>query len=618
MEDLRLIILFWLPAVIIFFGLLEAIIIPLLSDNHRLVRRISVNAFIISTTILIMLTFNHVMEAPIIYKFDKVFSIGIFFKIDLLNYILMVFTGIIYTISSIYSLDDINHRDRERTFYFFYIITYITTIGTLMAGDLLSFFLFFEIMTFSSYALMVHYRGNKVLEAGNVYIYMGIIGGLSILSGIILLSAYTQSYEWINLAEKFSQMGIVKYVIGGLFIFGFGIKAGMVPFHFWLPKIYRESPNTVNAISSGILTKVGAYGILRVVTIIYSVNAVKASTANEVLWNTSANLGIIIIWLGIATMVVGVFLALLESNIKKMLAYHSISQMGYIIMGIGVAAYLGYQGAMGFSGSIYHMINHGLFKSLLFMVAGVVYIFTKELNMYKLGGLWRKMPFAAFVALVAVLAITGMPGLNGFASKTILHHGIKEAYEYGHPSFRYAELAFKVVSAGTVSSFIKFFGFIFMGECPPQYKNLKPKYTRMSFAMGALAIIIIIIGINPYMFLEKLIIPAVLSFTYDPEFVGEYIVGMSFWNMKNFMDTILVFGLGISFFIVGVKYHLFKRHIPRWINAEKLIFKPITKVCEEFPNMCVERYEKSMILGDVFIYVMLLTIILAAFIFTVL
>jgi len=147
---------------------------------------------------------------------------------------------------------------------------------------------------------------------------------------------------------------------------------------------------------------------------------------------------------------------------KKMLAYHSVSQMGYIIMGIGVAAYLGPKGAMGFSGAIYHMVNHALFKALLFMVAGIIYLRTHELDMYQLGGMWRKFPFTALVCLIAVLGITGMPLFNGYASKSILHHAIVEAYEYGHPSFRYAEMMFTLTSAGTVTSFIKLFGFVFV------------------------------------------------------------------------------------------------------------------------------------------------------------
>ncbi|GAB6085267.1 complex I subunit 5 family protein [Alkaliphilus crotonatoxidans] len=615
MNILEIVVLLWLPALVVVFGLLDALVIPLLGNDHRLLRRVLVNGFIFLTTVLIMLTYRQVIEAPIVYRFPSIFGQGIFFKIDLLNYILMVFAGIIFMVSAIYSLEDIKGQG-ERVYYSCFIIAYVATLGTLMAGDLLSFFLFFEVMTFSTYALMVHYRGTSTLEAGNVYLYMGIIGGLSILSGIILLSAYTQSYEWTNLALNFSQMGPIKYIIGMLFILGFGIKAGVVPFHFWLPKIYREAPVSVNAVSSGILTKVGAYGILRIATVVFSVSTAEASTAGPALWEASKNIGVVVIWLGIITMVVGVFMALLQGNMKRMLAYHSISQMGYIIMGIGVAAYLGYQGATGFAGSIYHMINHGFFKGLLFMVAGVVYLNTKEMDMYNLGGLWRKMPFAAVMALIAVLGITGMPGFNGFASKSILHHAIIEAYEYGHESFRYAELIFKLVSAGTVCSFLKFFSFIFLGKCPSQYEDIKPRYPRMATAMAILAIFIVIIGMRPSMLLEGLIVPAVNSFTYDASFVESHLTGLNFFKAKEILGMIYIYGIGALIFVVGVKLDLFHEHLPSWLNAERLIYRPITHVFGELPGQWTQKYEKPMILGDVFIYATLLTAILGLLVFS--
>ena len=614
MSFIQLLILIWLPTIIILTGLMEVLIIPLLGEKHKLLRRITVNALILLTTLLIAASYKYVLEAPIIYQLARVFGQGIFFKIDLLTYIFMIFAGVIFMLVSIYSIEDIKAQGRERMFNFFFIITYVSTLGTLMAGDFLSFFLFFEIMTFSSYALMVHYRGDEVLEAGNVYIYMSIIGGLSILSGIMLLSAFTQSFEWTNLAEQLSTLGYMKYLIGAFFIFGFGVKAGMVPFHFWLPRIYREAPTSMNALSSGILTKVGAYGILRVFTVIYAVDAAQVSTANPSLWFTSQNMGAVVIWLGLLTMVVGVFLALLEGNMKKMLAYHSVSQMGYIIMGIGVAAYLGLQGAMGFVGSVYHIVNHGIFKALLFMVAGIVYMNTKEMDMYQLGGLWKRMPMVAVLALIAVLGITGMPGFNGFASKSILHHAIIEAYEYGHPSFKYAELIFKVVSAGTVCSFIKFISFIFLGKCPDKYKDVKVKQSKMLVAMTVLGGLVVIIGLFPSLFMDKLIIPAVQSYSYDPYFIKKYIVGMNFFNSKEILGMLYVYMGGAAIFFVGIKFHLFHAHLPKWMNAEKLIYRPVTQICEEFPNICVERYEKPLILGDVFIYAVILTGILGVLI----
>jgi hydrogenase-4 component B len=606
-------IILWLPLILIFYGLFEAIVEPLIDHRHRYFRRFSVTFYFLISTILIMLTFESIIESPIVYSFDQIFGMGISFKIDLINYILMVFASIMFTVTSLFSFDELRNQLHEKSFYFFMVITYVATMGTLMANDLLAFFLFFEIMTFTTYGMIVHYR-DEALAAGKMYITMGIVGGLSILSGIVLLYAYTGSIEWVQLADKFSQLGMVKYLIAGLFIIGFGIKAGLVPFHFWLPKVYKVAPFSLNALSSGILTKVAAYGILRVAAIVFSVNPNSLSLSDVNLWLTSANIGRVLIWLGILTMVVGVFLALIQEDVKKMLAYHSVSQMGYIVLGIGVAAYLGYKGAMGLSGSLYHMINHGLFKALLFMSAGAVFFYTKETNMYRLGGLWKKMPVVALLALIGVFGITGMPGFNGFASKSILHHAIIEAYEYGDSSFRYAEWLFTLVSAGTVSSFMKFYSYIFLGKLKDQHKDIKPKNKWMIRAMVILAVMIVFIGIFPSWLMDGFLIRALQSFSYDPSFINKYIVGMNFFNIKDLQNMALVYVLGAAIFYIGVKFHLFHAHLPNWMNAEKWLYIPADKFCEQFPDFCVIRYERPMIRGDVFIYVILLTLLLGGFI----
>lgn len=607
-------ILLWLPLIIIVFGLFDAILIPL-TGNHKIARRVSVGSFIGLTTVLIMFTYTSVVNEPIIYAFENIFGLGIYFKIDLLNYLLMIFAGFMFIVVGLFSFDEIKSYERQRSFYFFYLIAYLSTIGTLMAGDMLSFFLFFEIMTFSTYGMIVHYRHESALEAGSEYVYMGVIGGLSILSGMLLLAAYTGTLEWVNLAEKFALIGNMKYVIGGLFLLGFGIKAGVFPVHFWIPKVYKEAPFSVNAISSSILTKVGAYGVLRVATVLLFGDASIRYFDDTIRWATSLQFGVVIIWVGIITMVVGVMLALMEENIKRMLGYHSISQMGYIIMGIGVAAYLGVQGAMGYVGAVYHMINHGLFKALLFMVAGVVYMHTKETNMYRLGGLAKKMPLLAFVGLIAVFGIIGMPLFNGFASKSLLHHAIVEAYEYGHGSFVYAEWLFTIVSAGTVASFLKFYSFIFLGKPTRSYEMIKVDYKNMMIPMGMIAFAIVFIGLNPGWMLDTFLIPAVLSFGYCSEFITNYVAGINFFNLADLTTMIWVFALGTIIYVVGVRYHLFHHYFPSWLNAEKILYRPVNRFCDQFPNLCVVRFEKPMILGDVFIYVVLLTILLVVLVF---
>ncbi|MCC5912200.1 MAG: NADH dehydrogenase [Clostridiaceae bacterium] len=588
-----------LPSIVILFAVLEVLVTPFTSKvKYKNIRRHIVMFFIVLTTAYVAITYGELQNAPISYELSNLFGVGVTFKIDLFNYAFILLAGLLWLVVGFYNFEKIN--------YLFYTITYISTLGTLMAGDLLSFFLFFEVMTFSSYALMVLNRGEEQLEAASAYIYMGIIGGLSILSAILMMYVYTGTFQWTNLAMEFNNMGVAKYFIAILFIAGFGIKSAMFPFHFWAPKTYEGAPFAVNALSSGMFMKVGAYGMLRVVSVLFSADKSIASVT-EGIWRMSEQIGFVVIWLGILTMAVGVFMALQQGNMKRMLAYHSVSQMGYVIMGIGVAAYLGFQGPMGFIGAIYHMINHSLFKVLLFMVAGLVYMRTRETDMYKLGGLWKKMPITAILCLIAALGITGMPLFNGFASKSILHHAIIEAYEYGHPSFKYAELIFKLVSAGTVCSFIKFFSFIFLGEPKQNYDHIKGDHTRMVEAMSILAILIIAIGMRPDILMDKLFIPTALSMSFDPAFIEKYIVDMNFWNSKDLIGMVGVYFLGFGIFILGLKYHLFHLHLPRWLNAENVVYRPVTDFCEDFPKYCVQRYENKMISGDVFIYAILLT-----------
>ena len=604
-----------LPLWLIGVGLLEVMLMPLVGSQRSKLRKTLSGLFIVFATGVIIALYPMVIEAPIIYRFDDILGFGVVFKIDLLNYILMSFAGIMFFVVGLFAINDITHEQHQRSFYFFYMMTFIATMGSLMAADLLSFFLFFELMTFSTYGMIVHFRCQDAYEAGNEYIYLGIIGGLAILGGIIMLGAYTGSLEWVNLAEKFSMLGISKYVIGGLFLLGFGMKAGVVPLHFWVPRVYESAPFTMTAISSAILTKVGAYGIFRVATVLFFADPGLVNWDDALRWVTAKEFGVLIIWVGIITMVIGVTLALLEGNVKRMLAYHSVSQMGYIVMGIGVASYLGVKGAMGYSGALYHMINHGLFKTLLFMVAGFVVLKTKETNMYRLGGLAKKFPFIAFLALFGVLGIMGVPLFNGFASKSMLHHAIEEAIKYGDSSFRYAEMLFTLVSAGTVTSFIKFYSFIFLGEEKTKIRE-KTKSTRMmTVAMSLLAIAIVFIGLQPRFILDTLLIPAVLSFSYDPQFVATYLSEIVFFNSRDILVMVRVIGLGSLIFFIGIKLDLFHLHLPTWLNLEAMIYKPVEKMGEDLSEYVVEHVERPLMLGDVLLYVILLFTLLLTLIF---
>lgn len=562
------------------------------------------------TFFLILTLFPQVLEGTILFEIPRALGLGIRFKIDMLGLIMLVVSSILWVLVSMYAHDYMAMEKHRNRFFLQMSITYAGVLGTIMAGDLLTMFLFFEVMTFASYFLVAHNQSKESLIAGDSYIYMGVAGGLALLVGIILLYVNTGTVAFIPLAAKMSNLGSVKYLIAGLFITGFGVKAGMLPLHIWLPRAHPVAPTPASALLSGLMIKIGAFGILRVITSFFMPSKGAFVAADSPLWNLSNELGAVVIWIGIITMAAGVFMALQQSNMKKMLAYHSVSQMGYIIMGIGVAAYLGPKGAMGFSGAIYHMINHGLFKALLFMVAGVIYVRTHELDMYKLGGMWRKFPFTAAVCLIAALGITGMPLFNGFASKSILHHAIVEAYEYGHHSFRYAEIMFTLISAGTVTSFIKLFGFVFLGKMPDQYKDIKGESFMMSIGMGGLALLIMLIGIFPNFVMNQFIIPATQGYAYSSDFIKKHLVDMNFFNSHDLMTMVYVYAIGAAIFYLGIRFHLFHLHLPRWMDGDFTMRKGIRKKSLAMSNTFLHGMETTIVKSDVVIYALVLLVII--------
>jgi hydrogenase-4 component B len=449
-----------------------------------------------------------------ILAIPNVLMLGLSFKIDMLGFTVLLITSFIWFMVMVYAHEYMKKELKCTRFFFFMALTYSAVLGAIMAGDLLTMFLFFEVMTVASYMLVIHGQKDESYQAGYNYIIMGLIGGFLILSALLLIYFQVGDLRFESAIEVMRDIGSLRYLILGLLVIGFGIKAGMAPVHVWLPRAHPVAPTPASALLSGIMIKVGAFGILRVATSYFFPSKDVVTSFDDPIWLTVENAGAGLIWLGIVTMAIGVFLALQQANIKKMLAYHSVSQMGYIVVGIGVALYLGYSGAMGYAGALYHIINHALFKSLLFMVAGVVYFHTKEYNMYKLGGLYKKLPLTGTVCLIAVLGISGIPLFNGFISKTVLHHGLVESYEYGSQIFRYAEILFVVISAGTFAALMKMFYFVFIQKTENTYPDLKREYTCLDTAMAAVALIIVLIGLFPRFILNQLIIPQLDLTTY--------------------------------------------------------------------------------------------------------
>ncbi|MFP4478673.1 MAG: complex I subunit 5 family protein [Candidatus Izemoplasmatales bacterium] len=533
--------------------------------------------------LLLIAIYPKVVGNQVDYVYPRILQLGISFRIDMLAYTVLMVSAFVWFYVIIYAHEYMKHELHSTRFFFFFALTYSSILGAIMAGDLFTMFLFFELMTLASYTLVIHGQDEKSYRAGYNYILMGLIGGFLIFVAILLIYFNIGDLSFHSAINILDRLGGLKYWIIGLLIVGFGIKAGMAPVHVWLPRAHPVAPSPASAILSGIMIKVGAFGMIRVATSYYFPGLNGVVDGDNPVWFTASTVGAIIIWTGIFTMLLGVFLALQESNIKKLLAYSSISQMGYILTGIGVALYLGYVGSMGYTGAVYHIINHAVFKSLLFMVAGVIHYHTNELNMYKLGGILKKLPFTSFAFVVGMFGVIGMPLFNGYISKTILHHGLVEAYEYGSQIFILAEILFIIASIGTVAYFVKMFYYVFIKENQNEYKDLKFGFTSFDLALGAMSIFIIWIGLRPQFVLNHLIIPQLNSMAYSKYFVESYIKNMNLFLTYDLLMALGIIAMGIGLFYVGKKYKWFTIKLPSWLSIEQLFFYPAYLLMQ---NLC--------------------------------
>lgn len=497
-----------------------------------------------------------------------VFGIGLNFSVDPLSFVFALITSLVWLVATLYSVGYMSHEENRTRYYFFLLIVLASNLGVVVTGDFFSLFIFFEALGLFSYPLVIHSQTGEALRAGTKYMLMNIISGVALLAGILLLYGFTGSYSIAPALGKLQSLSYMKYIIAALLIGGFGVKAGIVPLHIWLPDAHPVAPSPASALLSGIMIKAGAYGILRTVAGVFRPPFLAGEAkekAIEILWRSSGTLGYYVIWIGVITMFLGVIMALLQENSKRMLAYHSVSQMGYVVMGIGVGAYLGSEGGLGFAGGLYHIVNHALFKAALFLGVGAVYVRTHEYNMYKLGGLWRKMPVTFVFTLIAALGISGIPIFNGFASKTLLHDGIIETFEKSHlASLKWAEIIFLITGGGTFCSLIKMIKFTFLGKMPERFKKTKEVPWTMLVPMGFLAAAIVGLGIYPNLMLDRFLNPIVANWGLPAESLKRF----PFFALEPIRGVSYSLTIGFLIFVIGIRYELFHLHFARWVSID--------------------------------------------------
>ena len=401
-------------------------------------------------------------------------------RVDALSWLFSLAAAAIGALGTIFSLRYMKGREKTDFYFFNFLLVNAAMLGVVFSGDLISFFIFWEIMSWSTFLLICYNRG-RALQAGLKYIIMSLIGSAAIFIAVFSLysSCGTLIIAELGACLASASSGYVIFILI-LFSIAFGIKNAVWPLHAWLPPAHSEAPSPFSAILSGILIKMGTYGFI---LLFYVIIGLKVFLELGQGWLSASHLLSI---LGAATILIATFIAVIQDDAKKLLAWSTIAQAGYIFLGLAFGT------ALSVSGGIFHFLNHAVFKALLFMAVGAVEYRTRGVrDLNSLGGFIKKMPFTFAAALVGACGLIGVPLTNGFVSKWMIY----KTLILGKSPF----LAFAALFGtwGTILYSYKLIHHIFLGQLPEKYRNTEEVSFSMRLPMAVLSLVIIVFGVLP-------------------------------------------------------------------------------------------------------------------------
>ncbi|GAB4365979.1 MAG: hydrogenase 4 subunit B [Kiloniellaceae bacterium] len=426
--------------------------------------------------------------------------LGAHFRFDPLAASFVSIIGLGGAAASLYALDYGRHEKAPQRVLPFFPAFLAGMTSVVLADDAFTFLLSWEFMSLTSWALVVsHHQERANLRAGFVYLVMASFGTLALLLAFGLLAGPGGGYGFETIRQAEHQP-FVRGLVLALVLLGAGSKAGLVPLHVWLPLAHPAAPSHVSALMSGVMTKVAVYGFIRVIF----------DLVGEPTWWMSLPL----ILLGGMTALLGILHALMESDLKRVLAYSTIENIGVIFVSLGLALAFQADGmiwaaALALAAALFHMLNHTLFKSLLFFGAGAVLTATGARDMEKLGGLIHRMPYTAFAALVGCFAISALPPLNGFASEWLIFQAILQSPQLPQWGLKIMVPAvgglLALAAALAAACFVKVFGITFLGRPRTDAASGAGEVGRFSLAaMLLFAGLCVLAGILPGLFMDGL------------------------------------------------------------------------------------------------------------------
>ncbi|HAN09828.1 MAG TPA: hypothetical protein DCP90_04360 [Clostridiales bacterium] len=472
-----------------------------------------------------------------------------FYNIMMTDWLSIFFVALIILISIPICLFSIGYvkeyRQNYSIKYIYSMMTFfiLSMIGVVFSNNSIVFMIFWEIMSMTSFFLVIYeYKNKENLSSGIMYFVMTHISGLVLMIMFALIYKYTNSFDFKEIMEYSNKFTLTqKTIIFILAIIGFGAKAGLMPLHAWLPKAHPSAPSNVSALMSGVMLKVAVYGFIR--------------TAFMFLGDVPYSYGISLMIIGTLTAIISILNASAQRNMKKLLAYSSAENIGLIFSVLGLAIIFKSYGlntlaVLALTAGLFHAVNHGIFKSLLFTAAGSVLYSTGTKNMNELGGLYKKMKFATFCAFVGTAAISAIPPLNGFASEVAIFMSfIQVAGKIDSIWMIVIILCGSILaltSGAVMYVSVKSFGITYLGE-PRSIKaqNIHKVPISMNIGMGLLSVYAILFGV-----LSKFIFEYIIKISQDIINVGN--IRLDENTLQNFVgfDIVVMASIIISVTVV--------------------------------------------------------------------
>jgi len=468
-----------LPAFVL-IPLVMAFVLPVFGKKGKNIATVLAN---LTTITLLILAIVCIGKSGFYEVGNWSIRVGIIMVLDGLSSLMLLAINLVSAAAMLFSARYMEQYTAKSKYLSLFMLMVAGMNGVVLSGDLFNLFVFLEIASLASYALVGFGCEHEELEASFKYMVLGSVASSFILFAIALVYGNTAYLNMACISKSIQTSGLnagLTFALA-LFIVGFGLKAALVPFHAWLPDAHPSAPAPISAMLSGVIIKtLGVYALTRVVFNIFGV---------------SVSVGWLLVTLGLLSMIAGAFLALGQWDFKRLLAYSSISQVGYVVLGIGLGATLIAKKAnpawasLALLGGLFHLVNHAVYKSLLFLTSGSVEMSTGTRQLKEMGGLAQMMPVTRTTCTIASASIAGIPPFSGFWSKLILVIAAVQAGLY------WIAAIIVFVSLCTLIMYLKVQRYAFLGELPENLQQIKENKGTMLVAMVVLALLCVLMGL---------------------------------------------------------------------------------------------------------------------------